>query len=285
MDRLTKVKFTNLDRILYPKMEISKSQVIEYYIRIAPRILPFLEGRPLVRNRFPDGISSEGFYEKDVPKGAPSWVKTFTKYSNTAEKDVNYVVCNELDTLLWLANLAALELHIPLSKTDSYERPDMILFDIDPEPPLGFEEAVNVAQIIKDKLNAISLLAYPKTSGKKGLHLVIPIVNDYTYRQTRGFVHELGRYIAKETDFVVSEKSQSQVPGTVYIDYLQNSNGRTMICPYSLRAELGATVSTPVEWRELLELRPRELNIFSVLNRKIDPWKGFWEERQRLEVE
>jgi bifunctional non-homologous end joining protein LigD len=119
----------------------------------------------------------------------------------------------------------------------------------------------------------------------KGIHLVIPIVKNYTYQQTRGFVHAFGKYLAKETDFVVSEKSQSQDQGTVYIDYIQNSRGRTMICPYSLRAEPWATVSTPVEWRELQELKPRELNIFSVMNRKIDPWEGFWEERQRLEVE
>jgi len=284
MERLTRVRFTNLDRVMYPGIGVSKSQVVEYYIRVAPKMLAFLEGRPVVRNRFPDGIGSEGFYEKDAPLGTPEWVETFTRHSETADRDVSYVVCGDLDTLLWLANLAALELHVPLSRVGAYERPDMVLFDLDPEPPLGYDEAVEVAFSLKEKLDALGFRAYPKTSGKKGLHVLLPVAADYTYRQTREFVHELGRHLARESEFVVSERAQSQDPGTVYIDYLQNSGGRTMVCPYSLRAEPGAPVSTPVDWGELRGLRPGELNIFSVTERKVDPWEGFWEDRQRLEV-
>lgn len=284
MKPLTRVKFTNLDKVLYPSLRVTKAQVIEYYIRVAPRILGFLAGRPVVRTRFPNGVHNEGFYEKDVPTGTPPWVRTFKRWSETAERSISYVVCDELDTLIWLANLAALELHVTLSKAESYETPDLVLFDVDPEPPLGFKEAVDVALTLKETLDALGFEAYPKTSGKKGLHLLIPILDGYSYRQTREFVHRIGVHLARQSDIVVSERSRSQEPGTVYIDYLQNSSGRTMVCPYSLRAEPGATVSTPVAWEELMVLDPENLNVFSVQDREMDPWEGFWENKQRLEV-
>ncbi len=284
METLTKVRFTNLDKVLYPSLGVTKAQVIEYYIRVAPRMLHFLKGRPVVRTRFPDGVHEGGFYEKDAPVGTPSWVRTFKRWSESAERNINYVVCDELDTLLWLANLASLELHITLSRAEAYESPDLVLFDIDPEPPLGFQEAVDIAFTLNETLEKLGFKAYPKTSGKKGLHLLIPLEEGYSYRQTREFVHRIGIHLAMQSDIVVSERSQSQEPGTVYIDYLQNSSGRTMICPYSLRAEPEATVSTPVTWEELVDLKPENLNVFSVQDRETDPWEGFWGNRHRLEV-
>jgi bifunctional non-homologous end joining protein LigD len=284
METLTKVRFTNLDKVIYPSLGVTKTQVIEYYIRVAPRMLQFLKGRPVVRTRFPDGVHKGGFYEKDAPVGKPSWVRTFKRWSESAERNINYVVCDELDTLLWLANLASLELHITLSRAEAYESPDLVLFDIDPEPPLGFQEAVDIAFTLNETLDKLGFKAYPKTSGKKGLHLLIPLEDGYSYRQTREFVHRIGIHLARQSDIVVSERSQSQEPGTVYIDYLQNSSGRTMVCPYSLRAEPGATVSTPVTWEELVDLKPENLNVFSVQDREMDPWEGFWESRHRLEV-
>jgi bifunctional non-homologous end joining protein LigD len=286
MERLTKVRFTNLEKVLFPRFKIRKAQVIEYYIKIAPRMLGFLADRPLVTTRFPDGINHESFYGKDAPKGTPSWVKTFRRYSKTSKRNVNYIVCNDLDTLLWLANLAALEIHIPLSKVDTYEKPDLVLFDIDPEPPADFDDAIEVAQLLKEKLDALSLVSYLKTSGKKGIHIVVPVVQSYSYRQTREFVHRIGKHLASQTELVVSEFSRSQDPGTVYVDYLQNSIGRTMACPYSLRAEEEAPVSTPLEWRELKKgLKPKEFNIFSVVKREANPWEDLWKHKQKLEVE
>jgi bifunctional non-homologous end joining protein LigD len=285
LERLTKVRFTNLDKVLFPKPEIRKAQVIEYYIKVAPRMLGFLADRPVVTTRYPDGINQEGFYEKDKPKGTPSWVKTFRRCSETAKRNVDYVVVNNLDTLLWLANLAALEIHIPLSRVDAYEKPDLILFDVDPEPPADFDDAIEVAQLLKEKLNTLSLEVYLKTSGKKGLHLVLPVVRSYSFKQTREFVHQIGKHLASETEFVVSEFSRSRDPCTVYIDYLQNSTGRTMICPYSLRAEEEATVSIPLEWRELKKgLKPQKFNISSVLDRELNPWEDLWKHKQKLEV-
>ena len=285
METLTKVQFTNLDKILYPELAIKKSQMIEYYIKVAPLMLNYLKDRTLVTTRFPNGIKQNGFYEKDAPKGTPSWVETYTKYSKTAKRNLNYIICNNLDTLLWLANLAALEIHIPLSKIDSYEKPDLVLFDIDPEPPASINDVIEVAKLLKETLDNLSLNSYPKTSGKKGLHIIVPIIPEYSFKQTREFVHQIGKHLAKEKEIVVSEFSQSQEPGTVYIDYSQNSAGRPMVCPYSLRAEKQATVSTPLAWEQIQKgLKPKEFNIFSVVDIKSNPWEGFYKHKQKLDV-
>jgi len=284
-EKLTKVEFTNLDKTIFPKLGIAKAQVIEYYIKIAPKMLGVLENRPLVLTRFPDGINREGFYEKDAPQGKPSWVKTVKIYSETAKRDVNYVLCNDLDTLIWLANLAAIEIHMPFSKADSREKPDMIFFDVDPEPPATYKEATTVALLLKEKLDNLGLESYVKTSGKKGIHVLIPIVPENSFRETRNFVHKIGEQLAKEQKLVVSEFKETKKPGKVFVDYLQNSHGRTMACPYSLRAVPEATVSTPLEWSEVKKgIKPTELNIFSVVKREKDPWKGILENKQRLKV-
>jgi bifunctional non-homologous end joining protein LigD len=152
VERLTKVEFTNPEKILYPEIGVKKSQVLEYYIRIAPKMLDFLEGRVIVMNRFPDGIGKKGFYEKDAPLGTPDWIKRFRKYSKASERETNYIVGHGLDTLLWLANLAVLEINVTLSKAESYNSPDLIFIDIDPEPPAVFEDAVEIALLVKEKL-------------------------------------------------------------------------------------------------------------------------------------
>jgi bifunctional non-homologous end joining protein LigD len=285
MDSLTKVSFTNLEKILYPVPDIKKSRVLEYYIKVAPRMLKYLKGRPIVMNRFPDGIDVEGFYEKDASIGTPTWVETFVKYSETAEKEITYILCNDLDTLLWMANLAAIEINITLSEAATYEKPDLVLFDIDPEPPADFDDAVEVALLLKEKLDLLDFKSYVKTSGKKGLHIVIPISGNYAFKQTREFVHLFGKHLARESEIVVSEFSQGRDPGTVFIDYMQNVEGKTMIAPYSLRANEHAPVSTPLFWDEVRKgLRPQEFNIFTVLERKKDPWEGLMENRQKLEL-
>jgi bifunctional non-homologous end joining protein LigD len=281
MNNLTRVKFSNLDKTLYPEIPATKKDVIEHYIQVAPQMLPFLKDRAVVVTRYPDGIMEEGFYGKDAPPGTPNWVRTHRVHSISADRDLEYVVVDDLDTLLWLANLAALEIHIPPSRIGS--NPDIMIFDIDPEPPSGFQEAVTVAETLRELLGSLGLESYVKTTGKKGLHVLLPLEDVYSYNQTREFVHQIGRYLSREVEFIISEKGQSQVPGTVYIDYLQNSLGRTMVCPYSLRGEAGAPVSTPIEWEELERLHPIDLNIFSV-SRSKDPWIDFWDNMQRLEV-
>jgi bifunctional non-homologous end joining protein LigD len=286
MDDLTKVSFTNLEKVLYPGLELKKSHVLEYYIRIAPLMLGFLKNRVIVMNRYPDGIDKDGFYEKDAPAGIPPWVETFNTYSETAQREINYVVCNDLDTLIWMANLAAIEINTTLSTIDNYDAPDLVLFDIDPELPCSFDDVMDIALSLKEKLDELNFRSFVKTSGKKGLHVVLPIIKNYNFKQTREFVHQFGKFLAREYDIVVSEFKNSRDPGTIFIDYMQNIRGKTMIAPYSLRAQEKATVSTPLEWKELKKgLRPEEFNIFTVLKRKNDPWEGLLESKQALEVE
>ena len=284
MERLTRARFTNLDKLMYPEIGLTKKDVIDYYIRVAPKILDFLKGRALVRTRFPDGIHGESFYEKDAPGGKPDWVETFTKYSSSSERDTEYVVCNDLDTLLWLANLAAIELHMPLSRIPETGRPDLVLFDVDPEPPAGLGEAVQAAYSLKDRLNEGGFRGYVKTSGKKGLHVVIPVKPVHGFRDTATFVHRIGSELSEGSSLVVSERSQTAIPGTVLIDYPQNSERSTMVAPYSLRPTREATVSTPLEWDELADIRPFDWNIYNVVKRTKKPWADLWSDPQTLDI-
>ena len=284
-EKLTKVSFSNLDKILFPKLKITKAQFIEYYIKVAPRMLPFLANRPLVLTRYPEGVDKEGFYAKNAPEGMPDWVKTVNMYSETAKRNIHYILCNDLDTLIWLANLAAIEIHMPLSRVDAREKPDFVFFDVDPEPPATFDDASMVALNLWQKLELFGLKSYVKTSGKKGLHVLIPIRREYTFHETRDFVHTVGKYLAKELDIVVSEFKDTKKPGKVFLDYTQNSHGRTMVCPYSLRQTPEATVSTPLDWGDLKKkIKPSEFNIYSVSGLRKEPWKDIFERQQRLEV-
>ncbi len=285
VEKLTKVSFSNLDKILYPKLRITKAQFIEYYIKMAPRMLPFLKDRPLVMTRYPEGVEGEGFYAKNAPQGMPDWVKTVKLYSHSAKHNVNYIICNDLDTLIWLANLAAVEIHMPLSRVDQRETPDFLFFDVDPEPSCTLDNAADVALLLKEKLDALGLRSYVKTSGKKGLHVLVPIVRKYTFNQTRAFVHTVGVQLMKESSEIVSEFSDTKKPDRVFMDYTQNSHGRTMVCPYSLRVTPEASVSTPMEWADLKKkLKPAEFNIQTVPRLQKEPWKDIFKNPQPLEA-
>ncbi|OPX65317.1 MAG: ATP-dependent DNA ligase [Methanoregula sp. PtaU1.Bin006] len=280
---LTRVRLTNLDKILYPAAGITKADVLTYYVRAAPRLLPFLHNRPLTMHRFPDGAGGPGFFEKDAPAGTPDWVETFTRRAETAGRDVRYVLCNNLDTLIWLGNLASLEIHTALAAAPAYETPDLLLFDIDPEPPLTFDDVVSVAHIVHGQLENRGLRPYVKTSGKKGVHIVVPLVPGLSFSRVRDFAHGIGKAIARDTPQVVSEFPHSREPGTIFIDYLQNSHGKTMVAPWSLRATPLATVSVPVRWDELKKgVCPEVFNIKTVLSRHEDPWSDIFHDRQKI---
>ena len=287
LEQLTKVKLTNLDKIFYPELNVSKGQVIEYYIKMAPRILPILKDRPLVLTRYPDGINGEkfGFFEKDAPLGTPKWIKTKTIYSPTSQRDIHYIICNDLDTLIWLANLAALEIHMPFSTVNDLDKPDFLIFDIDPELPATISDATEVALLLNDKLGGLGFTSFIKTSGKKGLHVVVPIIPKHNFEETRAFVHIIGIDLAKENEIIVSEFKDTKKPGKVFIDYTQNSPMRTMVALYSLRPTAQATVSTPLDWNEVKKgIKPSDFNIFSVVERKKNPWRNIFEKRFKLEV-
>jgi bifunctional non-homologous end joining protein LigD len=267
------VRLTHLDKVLYPDDGITKRDVVEYYVRMAPRMLPWLAERAAVLTRYPEGIAGEGFYAKDAPQGTPSWVRMAPRYSDTADREVHYIVIQDVQTLIWVANLAALEIHVPLARIDSPDSPDVIFFDIDPEPPAGFGGAKEAAFLLKDALADNGMASYPKTSGKKGLHVLVPVEHPATFAKTRAFAHAMGRVIAQKGKGIVSEASESQRAGTVFMDFLQNSHGKTMICPYGLRAAPGAPVSTPLSWKELESVsRPESFNIRNIPSRKEDPW-------------
>ena len=274
-----RVTFSNLDRVLYPGPGISKKEVIEYYIRIAPLMIPYLQERPLTTRRFPEGVGSGGFYQKDAPRNIPEWVRTCTK------DGIRYIICNDPETLVWLANLAAIEIHAPLSRIPSIDIPDMAYFDIDPEPPATFCDACRVAGLLKRVLDELHIHSYPKTSGKKGIHVAVPLRGGYTFREVRDFVHGIGRIMGDQDDQVRSELTDSREPATVFIDYLQNSSGKTMVCPYSLRAEPMATVSTPLEWSDLRgDLQPEDFHIGTIHSREVDPWNGIFTDPQEIVV-
>jgi bifunctional non-homologous end joining protein LigD len=288
--KLTKVKLKNLDKCFYPEAEVTKAHVIEYYVTLAPKILPIIKDRPLVLTRYPDGIKDAqlgktSFFEKNAPEGTPAWVKLYPIYSPTSKRDVNYILCNDLDTLIWLANLAALEIHMPFSTIHGINKPDLLFFDVDPEPPATLNDAAEVALQLKDKLLALGLTPFIKTSGKKGLHVVIPIEPEHSFEATRAFVHQIGIELAKNSDLIVSEFKDTKKPGKVFTDYLQNSPMRTMVIPYSLRPTPEATVSTPLEWSEVQKgLNPTDYTLFSVSKRTINPWKEIFSKRCKLEI-
>lgn len=280
---LTRVRLTRLEKVLYPAAGITKLDVLLYYIRVAPFLLPFLRDRPVTMRRFPDGVGGDGFYEKDAPAGTPEYVDIFTRWSETAGRDVHFVVCNNLDTLVWLANLASLEIHTTLSTAASYTSPDILLFDIDPEPPLTFDDVVDVAHVVRDHLEARGIRPFVKTSGKKGVHIVVPLVAGYSFPEIRDFAHGVGKAIARDTPGVVSEFARSRDAGTVFIDYLQNAHGKMMVAPYSLRATAGATVSAPLRWDELRTgVRPDDFDWKTITSRDQDPWRDIFEDRQKI---
>jgi bifunctional non-homologous end joining protein LigD len=280
---LTRVNLTNLSREMYPAIHATKQDIITYYIRMAPRILPFVHNRPLTMHRYPSGVNGEDFYEKDAPQGTPDYVDIFPRYSETADREVHFVLCNNLDTLIWLANLASLELHVTLSSAATYDSPDLLLFDIDPEPPLSFDDTIDVAHSVHERLEDARIQSYVKTSGKKGLHIVVPLRAGYRFEEIRTFAHNLGKKIARDTKNVVSEFPHSQDPGTIFIDYLQNAHGKTMAAPYSLRATELATVSAPLAWEELKHgVRPEDFNIRTMISGSKDPWRGIFDNRQTI---
>ncbi len=280
---LTRVRLTRPDKVLYPAAGITKLDVITYYIRVAPLLLPFLHDRPVSMHRFPDGVTGEGFFQKDAPAGTPDYVDIFTRWSETAGRDVHFVLCNNLDTLIWIANLASLEIHTTLSTAASYDSPDIMLFDIDPEPPLTFDDVIDVAHVVREHLETRGIRPFVKTSGKKGVHIVVPLVAGSRFSGVRDFAHGIGKDIARDTPLVVSEFPRSRDVGTIFIDYLQNAHGKTMAAPYSLRATPGATVSAPVRWEELRHgVRPEDFNSKTMLSRNTEPWRDIFEDRQTI---
>ncbi|NLT94627.1 MAG: DNA polymerase domain-containing protein [Clostridia bacterium] len=261
-----KISLSNLDKIFWPKENISKGDLIKYYLEMADYILPHLHNRPFVMKRYPDGIWGEAFYQKQCPGHTPEWIKTILIDNR------KMILCNDAATLIWLVNLGCIELHHWLSQVPNLSKPDIIVFDLDPEPPAQFKHTLEVAMIIKKFFALVNINCFPKTSGSEGLHIYIPIKPQFPYTMIKRTLKILCTQMEKTfSHLITTERTKTKRKGKVYLDYLQNGYGKTMASVYSIRPVPGARVSTPLTWQEIEN--GIDMNDFTIFNLK-----------QRLEI-
>jgi bifunctional non-homologous end joining protein LigD len=253
------VPISNLEKIFYPETGFTKGQVIDYYIRISPVLLPHLKDRPLTLKRYPDGVAGGFFYEKRCPSYRPEWIQTATVWSDRHDSQIHYCMANDLPSIVWAANLGDLELHTFLAKQRNVECPTMIVFDLDPGPPANILQCAQVAQWLKTEFDALKLQSFPKTSGSKGLQLYIPLNTPTTYEVTKPFARAVAeRLTNRHPDLVVAKMEKRLRTGKVFVDWSQNDGHKTTVCTYSLRAKGHPTVSTPVTWEEVTSALKKE---------------------------
>jgi len=247
-----KLAVSNLGKVLYPKAGFTKGQVIDYYIRIAPVLLPHLKDRPLTMKRYPNGVDGEFFYEKNCPAHRPSWVKTAKVWSHGNQRDTYFCLAQDLPTLVWAANLADLELHTSLARKRNVAQPTLMVFDLDPGPPADIVQCCQVGIWLRDLLWEIKLESFAKTSGSKGLQLYVPLNTPASFDETKSLSRALAEHLEREhSDLVVSKMLKALRTGKVLVDWSQNDEHKTTVCVYSLRAKDEPTVSTPVTWDEV----------------------------------
>jgi bifunctional non-homologous end joining protein LigD len=247
-----KLSVSNLNKVLYPKAGFTKGQVIDYYIRIAPVLLPHLRDRPLTMKRYPNGVDAEFFYEKNCPSHRPSWVKTAKVWSEGNNRIMDYCLAQDLPTLVWAANLADLELHTSLARKKDVARPTVMVFDLDPGAPADIVQCCRVGLWLRDLLGRMKLKSFAKTSGSKGLQVYVPLNSAVTFDDTKGLSRALAEHLEREhVDLVVSKMLKALRKGKVLVDWSQNDEHKTTVCVYSLRAKEEPTVSTPVTWDEV----------------------------------
>lgn len=247
-----KLIVSNLEKVLYPEVGFTKADVIDYYIRIAPVLLPYLKDRPITLKRYPDGVEGFFFYEKQCPSHRPKWMKTTKVPSKREEGHIDYCVMNDLPALVWAANLADLELHTFLHKAPAITKPTALAFDLDPGAPADISTCCEVAMHLKEIFDALGLQSFAKTSGSKGLQLYVPLNTAVHYDKTKEFAKTLAEQMtSKFPNLVVADMKKSLRTGKVLIDWSQNDEHKTTINVYSLRAKPHPTVSTPVTWEEV----------------------------------
>ena len=246
------LKLTNLDKVLYPAAGFTKGQVIDYYARIGPVLVPQLKEHPLTLKRYPNGVDHQYFFEKNATQYRPEWVKTVPVWSEGNRRNVNYILANDLPTLIWVANLASIELHPSLSLASNIECPAVIAFDLDPGPPANIIQCCQVAFWLREIFERFGLQSFPKTSGSKGMQIYVPLNTKTSYDVTKPFAHALARLLEDEhRDLVVSDMKKAVRTNKVFVDWSQNDDHKTTISVYSLRARERPTVSTPVTWDEV----------------------------------
>ena len=248
-----RLRLTNLDKSMYPIAGMAKRQVIEYYARVAETMLPHVKGRPLTLKRFPDGIGGAYFFEKQCPRYRPDWVSTVPIWTEQYGTHYEYCVVTEPATLVWLANLASLEVHPALARAEDLSRPTGVAFDVDPGYPAGLLESCHVARWLHGLFERLGLRSFVKSSGSKGLHVHIPLnITDVGYSQTKAFARQVAQSLQQRfPELVLATVSRARRAGKVLIDWGQNDRHKTIVAPYSLRANDPPTVSVPLRWREV----------------------------------
>jgi bifunctional non-homologous end joining protein LigD len=246
------LSLSNLDKVFYPRTGFTKGHVIDYYTRIAPVLLPHLRGRHLTLKRYPNGVEGQFFYEKQCPAHRPDWVRTAGVWSRHNGREIDYCMVDDLATVVWLANLADLEMHTPMARVPDMDNPTMVAFDLDPGPPATIVECAEVAVRLRDAFDHFGLVAFPKTSGSKGMQVYVPLNTPTTYAATKPFAQGVAQVLERRMpELVVSEMRKDRRPGKVFIDWSQNDEHKTTVCVYSLRARERPTVSTPITWDEV----------------------------------
>lgn len=288
------LELSNLDKVLYPAVGFTKGEVLDYYARTAHVLLPHLAGRPVTRRRWPHGVDGQSFFEKNAPRGTPGWVRTVpvpSPGSTRGTEEVVYPLVQNTAGLIWLANLAALELHVPQWLIDDEDRigePDRLVIDLDPGPPASIVECCEVALALRDRLAEDGLQGWPKTSGGKGLQLYVPIeptAPELVSAYARTLAGELAR---ARPDLILATMARRLRPGKVFVDWDQNSPAKTTVAPYSLRGEAEPTVSTPVSWdevascRTVIDLTFTAAEVIERVDRDGDPLESLHTLRQRL---
>jgi bifunctional non-homologous end joining protein LigD len=287
-----RVKLSNLEKVFWPDEGITKGDLLDYYRAVAPVVLPHLRDRPFTMRRYPDGAFGKAFFQKDAPKHMPEWIPRFRVEVSTREKPrerkwIEAPVVSDEDALLWMVNMGCIDLNTWYSRVDKPDRPDFVLFDLDPSPDVGFAETIQVALIVKAALDALGLVSFPKTSSADGMHILVPIERRYTFDDTREFSEIVARAIARaHHGLATNEWSKAKRRG-VLIDANQNGEGKTIASVYSVRPRPGAPVSTPLRWEEVDDsLDPTTFTMDVVLeriSRHGDLFEGVLKTRQRLE--
>src|SRR6202163_3135828 len=247
-----KLTVSNLNKVLYPKAGFTKGQLIDYYIQVAPVLLPHLKDRPLTMKRYPNGVEEPFFYEKNCPAHRPPWVKTAKVWSEGNHREMHYCLVQDLPTLVWAANLADIELHTSLARKKDVTRPTMMVFDLDPGSPADVVQCCQVGLWLRDLLAGMKLKSWAKTSGSKGLQVYVPLNTAVTFDKTKALSRALAEHLEREhSKLVISKMAKALRTGKVFVDWSQNDEHKTTINVFSLRANEQPTVSTPVAWDEV----------------------------------
>ncbi len=273
------VNITNPDRILFPKSNITKQEMIDYYERIAPLMIPHIKDRPISMQRFPSGIDTDGFFQKNAPDYFPDWIKRVDVEKGDKSKVVSYVLCNNAATLVYLASQAVITPHVWLSKSDKLNYPDRMIFDLDPSSAKDFSQVRKAAKLFKALLEDIGLTPFVMTTGSKGLHVTVPIKRELIFDEVRVFTRAVAvKLVEQHSHHLTIELRKNKRKGKIFVDYLRNAWAQTGVAPYAVRANEGAPIATPLDWKEVTDsLSPQKYtikNIFKRVARTGDPWAG-----------